>query len=239
MKLIWKIEERDAQRIRDFVRSRRRDPLVRQRISRNVRRERDPVNVSRFWHALLLGLLTTQQRSGPDSPVTRFLGRRPFPLNFRRCSRARSPSSLAQRTLHSHGGIRRVATIADQVSRNLPLLRGNRWIATRAQLRRLEHRHVAKTEREVAGFLAKSFLGLGPKQSRNVLQFMGLTRHEIPLDSRVIRWFNRYGFPLKLSAQALSDPNYYAFVSDGIQALCKTSGVLPCVLDAAIFSSFD
>jgi hypothetical protein len=41
-----------------------------------------------------------------------------------------------------------------------------------------------------------------------------------------------------LSAQALSDPSYYGFVSDG-GSLGKKAGVLPCVLDAAVFSSFD
>jgi hypothetical protein len=44
---------------------------------------------------------------------------------------------------------------------------------------------------------------------------------------------------VRLSAQALSDADYYDTVSDGVQALCKKAGVFPCVLDAAIFSSFD
>ena len=35
------------------------------------------------------------------------------------------------------------------------------------------------------------------------------------------------------------DPNYYKFVSEGFQDLCAQSGVYPCVLDAAIFTSFD
>jgi hypothetical protein len=65
------------------------------------------------------------------------------------------------------------------------------------------------------------------------------TRYEIPIDSKVTGWLNEFGFPIRLSAQALSDPNYFGFVSDGVQALCKKAGVLPCVLDAAVFSSFD
>jgi hypothetical protein len=37
----------------------------------------------------------------------------------------------------------------------------------------------------------------------------------------------------------LSDQAYYRFVLDGFQRLCATSRVYPCVLDAAIFASFD
>ena len=37
----------------------------------------------------------------------------------------------------------------------------------------------------------------------------------------------------------LSDKGYYHFVSDGIQELCLKANVYPCILDAAIFSSFD
>ena len=37
----------------------------------------------------------------------------------------------------------------------------------------------------------------------------------------------------------LQDRNYYNFVSDGFQKLCEACDIMPCVLDAAIFSSFD
>jgi hypothetical protein len=68
---------------------------------------------------------------------------------------------------------------------------------------------------------------------------LGLTRHEIPIDSRITKWLNGFGFPVRLSASALADPNYYTFVMDDFQALCQACGVVPCVLDAAIFPSFD
>lgn len=35
------------------------------------------------------------------------------------------------------------------------------------------------------------------------------------------------------------DVGYYHFVLDGIQELCEKAQVYPCLLDAAIFSSFD
>ena len=56
---------------------------------------------------------------------------------------------------------------------------------------------------------------------------------------RLIKWLNDFGFPIHLSASALSDPDYYHFISDGIQALCKKANVYPCIFDAAVFSSYD
>jgi hypothetical protein len=44
---------------------------------------------------------------------------------------------------------------------------------------------------------------------------------------------------VKLTANALADQNYFEFVSDGFQRLSDACGISPCVLDAAIFSSFD
>jgi len=52
-------------------------------------------------------------------------------------------------------------------------------------------------------------------------------------------WLNDFGFPFKLTANALSDRNYYSLVSAGFQKLSMACGIEPCVLDAAIFASYD
>ena len=239
MQLAWKVTAVDAARIREFVRSRRSDPFARNRIARNVRGDRPALSVRRFWRGLLLGLLTTQQRSGPSSAVARFLVTRPFPLSYRRCCAARDPAALSLRALKAHGGIRRTQTIAGHVAQNLVVLRGGGWRNLLPALRVLESPHRRTMERLAAEVLAESFVGLGPKQSRNVLQFLGLTRFEIPIDSRLVAWLNEFGFPIHLSASALTDPNYYAFVSSGVQAVCRKAGVYLCVLNAAVFTSFD
>ena len=96
-----------------------------------------------------------------------------------------------------------------------------------------------ETERQAVRFIDEHFQGFGPKQSRNLLQGLKLSRFEIPIDSRITKWLNDFGFPVKLTASALSDQNYFEFVSDGFQRLAEACGIPPCVLDAAIFSSFD
>jgi hypothetical protein len=96
-----------------------------------------------------------------------------------------------------------------------------------------------EAESEVAEYLDDRFKGLGPKQSRNLLQGLGLTRYEIPIDSRITKWLNKFGFPFHLSASALTDRHYYRVVSDGIQHVCEAAGVMPCIFDAAVFASYD
>ena len=100
-------------------------------------------------------------------------------------------------------------------------------------------KQTAAGDRKAAAFIDDNFKGFGPKQSRNLLQSLGLSKYEIPIDSRITKWLNEFGFPVTLSATGLSDRNYYNFVSNGFQQLCKAAKVTPCVLDAAIFASFD
>ena len=90
----------------------------------------------------------------------------------------------------------------------------------------------------VAEHVKKHFLGFGLKQSRNVLQSLGLTRYEIPIESRLTDWLNEVGFPVRSSAGALQDAKYYRFISDGIHMPCERSGVIPCI-DAAVFALRD
>ncbi len=184
-------------------------------------------------------LLTTQQRSGPKSNVTRFLNIKPFPLSLRRCKNSKDINLLVISELQKSGGIRRTNKIADEIRTNITFLDSSFWSKMLVYLNRLMHEDNPALEREAAQLIAKNLKGFGPKQSRNLLQGMGLTKYEIPIDSRITKWLNEFGFPIELSASSLSDEPYYSFVSDGIQELCKKANIFPCILDASIFSTFD
>lgn len=103
----------------------------------------------------------------------------------------------------------------------------------------LNHSQMQQAEVEAADFIDDNLKGFGPKQARNLLQGLGLTKYEIPIDSRVTKWLNDFGFPVWLSAVALADREYYGFVSEGFHRLCEACGIYPCLLGAAIFSSYD
>jgi hypothetical protein len=142
--------------------------------------------------------------------------------------------------LRQAGGIRFPDRIASDLDRNFGLLENGEWARALEHCNRLA-RSAATREAEMsaAEYIRETFHGFGPKQSRNLLQALGLTRYEIPIDSRVTDWLNDFGFPVKLSAAALADPHYYDFVSGGIQALCTECDVFPCILDAAVFALND
>ncbi len=246
MKINWIIEEKDIRHIREFVDSQSDKSFVKNRIAKNVEGPIPDFNRDIFWKAMISCLLTTQQRSGPESSVIRFICTDPFPLNLNKCMEQTHLNEFVEDTITNFGSLRRAKTIGDEVLRNFKWLKNGGWqeietvakvlVENRRRSPRFDDKYI---EREAAKTAIDKFKGFGPKQSRNLWQLLGHTRFEIPIDSRITKWFNENAFPVRLSAGALSDENYYNFVMDGIQEVCKASEVYPCVLDAAIFASFD
>lgn len=239
MHVIWEFSKKDITAVRSAVAEYRRHPIVKDRVLRNLAASKPVVSRDRFWKALTMSLLTTQQPSGPDRAVTRLLASNPFPLSYRRCSSKADVAAFVTKTLVTFGGIRRHGIIGKELAKNLAALEAGLWPDVLDRVERLRSPTTKDTERVVADFLQKNILGLGPKQARNLLQALGLTRYEVPLDSRVTKWLRTVGFPVPVTAAALSDRDYYCFVLDGFQALCAAADELPCVVDGAVFASFD
>jgi hypothetical protein len=239
MRLEWIINDDDITRVRGFLNEHADNWFVKNRIRCNLRPDKEPVSLEYFWEILVGCLLTTQQPSGPGRPVNRFIRMLPHPLPYRTCCGRDDLAAYALAVFKRFGGIRRTTNISSELASNMDYLKNGGWAETQERLERVRLIGTPAAERDAAEFLAREFKGLGPKQSRNLLQWTGLSRHEIPIDSRITRWLNGFGFPFKLSASALSDPNYYNLVSDGFQNLCEACRIKPCVLDAAIFASYD
>lgn len=238
MRFIWEITDSDIARLRSFVNEQSKNGLVIHR-ARNCSPRKESVTKDSFWREMVCMRLTSQQKSGPDSHVAKFGDLNPFPLSYSLILAAGDPAKLITQALSAHGGIRHGTTIGDQLANNFFLLEEGEWPRTLAECNRLTKNVDRSVEASVADYINTSFKGFGPKQSRNLLQSLGLTRFEIPIDSRVIAWFNNFGFPFILSSGALSDIHYYKLVQNGIQELCQRCDVLPCILDASIFSLKD
>ncbi len=240
MKIDIQIASEEISKIKEFYQDYERHPFVQARKQRNLEGSKSPISKEKFWHALTACLLTTQQRSGPKSAVSRFLKTEPFPLSLKKCNSMDDIESYARKTLKGFGGIRRGPTIAVFLKKNFLIMNDeNKWKSVAQQVNSLIHESSRQAERKVAEEMEDVFYGIGPKQARNLLQMLGYTRYEIPIDSRVIKWLNRMGFPIKLSGSSLADRNYYCFVLDVFQTICDKIGIPPCLLDAAIFASFD
>lgn len=243
MRIDWVVERDDIRRVKSLVRSHRGRRFVKRRIVQNVKGPAPEFSRESFWEAMIRCLTSTQQRSGPESAVTRFVCTRPFPLDLETCRRQSDLAKFTEETITSFGGLRFGPKIGDATEANLAWLESGGWseVERRARAlslcrRRRPKRGDKTVEREAAELVHEHLKGFGPKQSRNLWQTLGLTRFETPVDSRITRWLNQAGFPFTLSGAPLADRHYYEFVMDGIQELCRASGVLPCVLDAAIFA---
>jgi len=240
MKVYWEYEAQDVLRVEQLMERMGSSYLVQHRIARNVEgSRRDPITQETVWYAMVSCLLTTQQRSGPNSKINILIRARPFPLGLAVCRAAEDLEELTV-GVAQEWGIRRGPTIGGELRANLLRLEtADGWADLLALLHSLETCPGPMEERGAAQQIATWLKGFGPKQARNLLQMLGLTKHEIPLDSRVVKWLRNAGFPAPLVPMALSDEAYYCFVMDRVQELCAEAKILPCVLDALVFAAAD
>lgn len=236
----------DIQNIRDIISKYQSRVFVKARIERNVSDQILSPSHEEVWRTMVMCLLTTQQRSNPASPISRFLLEQPFRLSLQKLETVGDVQTHVQNEIKNFGGIRFGPRISEQVKYNLEILRADGWdkigkyllklLEQRKQKPQIEHHQL---EREAARFINYTFKGFGPKQSRNFWQALGLTRYEFVLDSRVTKWLREINFPIPLTPMSLGEEEFYCFLSDILRDFCNQADVLPCVLDAAIFSSFD
>ena len=124
MKIEWLIEPNEIARVKAFVAEHWENPFVQDRIRRNLRPDKPPVSKAEFWDKHVGCLLTTQQRSGPKSAVSRFITK-PFPLSHEACSKEADVEAFCLTILKNFGGLRRSSVISREVAANTrPAQRG-------------------------------------------------------------------------------------------------------------------
>jgi len=250
MKLQWIITNEDIELIHNFINCHKDKSFVRNRINKNLLTS--PVSISvdvlreKIWKQIVACLLTTQQRSGPNSKISKFLNISPFLLNYKFCKESIDINKDVFNVITEFGGIRRTNTISEEIEYNLNWLeKEDGWEKLIKTFNLLLEEKENKSSLEKiqiernACLVAQNLKGIGPKQSRNLWQSLGVTVFEIPIDSRIIKWLNNNNFPFKISPNSLSDESYYQLVMTGIQKLCLEAHISPCILDAVIFSSYD
>jgi len=243
MKIEIKFDESDAQSVREIVERMAEHKIVTERISRNVQRNGIVLSPDLIWKIHVGCLLTTRQKTKEGSPVNRFIHLKPFPLPLEMCTKQENVADFARNKIIEFGEIPRYNEIAKSIEQNLQWLQNGGWAKLDFWLAPFERNNQPKdTERRCAEQIREQLNGFGPKQSRNLLQWLGLTQYEIPIDGRLINWLRGLGGddPLYLlSSSALSDINYYCCILDAIQKLCEVANVLPCIFDAAVYASFE
>jgi len=233
----WNISQADIDKVKKVLTD-NQNAFLRARQLRNVEKQNIVIDKDSIVKTMIMCLLTSQQRSGPNSTVGQFLRLDPFPITIEKLTTASNVEEFIKGTLRQNGLTRYVNRISSFFASNYRQIVDRNWNIIK-ELEELKIADSKSDERKVADNLANDFDGFGPKQARNFLQALGLTKYEIPIDSRITTWLNDFGFPVALTSSPLGDKGYYHFVSDGIQELCEKADVYPCLLDAAIFSSFD
>jgi len=246
MEVNFRFTDQDIQNIKDVVGKFQNHSFFHQRMEKNLFEKIPLFSREKIWWTIVMCLLTSQQRSNSGSPISRFLFADPFPLTLKDLASVGNINEFTRQELKNIGGIRFVPKIAEYVNINLGRLNSGEWgelehhfqilLEQRKQNPKPEH-YLA--ERKAARYMNETFKGFGPKQSRNFWQDLGLTRYEFVLDSRFSKWLTRIGFPIPISPNSLSDEDFYCFLSDILRDLCVRAEVLPCILDAAIFSSYE
>jgi ribosomal protein S17E len=238
MRVSWHFTQADVECVKMTIENQLNNPMVQNRKTRNLAAKKADVTKAEFWKALVCTRLTTQALITPTGRLAKFQKRSPFPLSYNTALQDRNRNDFIYRKLIENKVGTHPKVISKQLAENFEFLQGDGWQETRKHVNSLTTLQNRDVEARVANYLADNFKGFGPKQSRNVLQHLRLTRFEIPLDSRVMNWLNNtLKFPFRVSSVGLADKDVYRLVLDAICELCALCNAYPCVLDAAIFVS--
>ncbi len=242
IKFEWSILPEHVERTRRLVESKNDDPFVKARRGRNLAVEKPPITRDEFWTQMVACVLTSQQKGGPNDPVPRFIRQAPNPLTLDRCETQPYLAAYAAQTFCDFGGIRFANKPGKFLGENLSSVQGDTCQEISDALELVRTLQTLQSERSAAKLVARELQGVGPKQARNILQCLGLTRYVIPIDSRFAKWMAEMGAIISL--EYLSNSDYYCCVEDGILTLCREASLppdvlFPCVLDAAMYVSSD
>lgn len=243
MRLRIDVESLDVETVRRLIAKQKGHDIVQARLSPQPQKP----GRARLWRAQVMCLLTTQNKSGKGSPVDDFLNQRPFPLSLQLCQlQAEQAETYIYSTLETAvRRFRRWKVISRLAALNFHKLENGGWAELEHWVDKLLEQQESKPsdspfilERQAAIHLQEHYKGFGPKQSRNFWQSLGLTRYEIPIDSRVLRW-SRKKLNLRLPMSGLANEEFYELVADAYRELCERADVLPCVFDGAVFSLYE
>lgn len=246
MAIQWNITPNEVDRVKLFVKENEFRNFVKKRKKENIELPPPSLNRNLIWEVQFDCILSTQQKSGPSSAVAKFMHEKPFPFEYSICSEQTNLKGYVTETFKKYSGIRFIDKISRWVELNYSWFNNGGWerfeetidplIEQRRRLPKIEDQI---TERYACEAIRTFLMGIGPKQARNYLQLLGLTRYEIPIDIRFLHWLKEYQLPIDIEQKALSYPPTYNAVLDKIQELCIKAGLLPSLLDACVFARND
>lgn len=237
MKAEWIIDEEVLNNIKKVIDKNSNRKFVKERYKKNVKKIGIDLSKNTIWKVLIGCEITTQQKSGPGSFVDKFLKSNNAILTYDKCKSFDKNTIANELSKNSLRNNKRIAEFLTEIIYNLE---NGEWSILLEKLNNLKKEHNIEDEINVAGYLhSGKFKGLGLKQSRNFLQWLGLTEYEIPIDSRELKVLRKCKCNFVPNSSALGDETTYLFLEKGIQKVCERLNIKPCILDACFFVSFD
>lgn len=231
-KLIWNYD------IKPYFETRKNDLEVKKRHSRNILKAEIDFSLETIWKHIVISLLTTQNKSSKGTKLYSFAEAQKFKLTYQDC--LSNQNNLGEFISTTVRGITwRTNVVSKELIANLKKIQETNWEIINL-LQSLNRDSLDRSqERDAARVLFQpgklKIIGFGPKQARNFLQMLGLTKYEIPIDSRVSNWLNQNQFPIPVHRELLASEFYYDLILDAIIDNCARHDIFPCMLDAAIF----
>jgi thermostable 8-oxoguanine DNA glycosylase len=233
MELVWKLSDSDIIKVREFVKT-NVNPNVEKIMNRNIRRIEVTIDKDSILRAMLTCLLASDTDSYPEHEIDKIFHKKSHFLNFEYLFKMNSIENAFHEIFQKFGNNKYVKKVPKYFSSNFDFLVETNWNLESEIKNSLKKELTKHDERKLADMADRSFKGFGSKEARSFLLALGVTKYEIPIDNKLIRWLEKFSFPIKFTKIALQDIIFYHFVSDGIQKLCEVSDIYPCVLYASI-----
>ena len=126
MNILWDISDNDIQKLLKVVEE-NENPFLIKRRERNVNRQNIVIDKNTIIKAMGACLLTSQQRSGPNSLIGKFLQKEPFPLMIGSIGQITSPEDYIKRILKENGLTRYINRISEFYATNLDKIQIENW----------------------------------------------------------------------------------------------------------------
>lgn len=223
-------------RYRKLIEENKNLPGAVRRKKLNIETPRKDLRIDKevFWEKLVIGILTSNVTNNTD--FRKKLNDSEI-LKYKIVKKDLKDREGISKRLKEYK-IGRYDRNSNALMKNMEILDKN-WKETEKFLETLRYDTTLKKERDVAKYL-ELYTQIGLKQSRNIIQMLGLSRYVVPLDRRMNTTINEYGgIEMPKQADPYSSKYGYADIENQINTLCAELNIYPCFFDACVFWSKD
>ena len=200
--------------------------------NKNVLRKDVVISKEEFWRCFVIAMLTTQTKSGEGSALEGFLKTKPNILSYNYCIALEGVEDIEREIPKNATRFWNKACL--NISEAIGKFKNGLWNDVKILLSAIETDTTLEKERDIVDFIRKNFKGIGRKQSRNIIQMMGLSKYVLPIDSRVVKKIEELS-SITLNKKLLE--KNYVQIENRVNEICKRIDIHPCIFDACTFSS--